>query len=109
LHRLNALAVLLAIGGCAVMAWRNTARGALLRKVSALWVGVVLMQVVLGILSILSQRKVDVTTAHVAVGALTLAVGWMAVLIVSRSVATKPVPAALADEVVTRSVELTHA
>ena len=92
LHRLTGVAVLCAILGCAVLAWRNSSSGSLLRKISGLWVAVVLVQVALGILTILSQRKVDVTTAHVAVGALTFALGWMLVLIASRAVV---VPVAL--------------
>ena len=50
----------------------------------------VVLQVTLGILSIWSQRKVDVTTAHVAVGALTFALGWILVLITRRLSATVP-------------------
>ena len=87
LHRFTGVALLFAIIGCAVMAWKRSAAGSLLRKVAGLWVAMALVQVTLGILSILSQRKVDVTTAHVAVGALTFATGWMLVLIASRFVA----------------------
>ncbi len=87
LHRFMGCVLLLAINGCAVVAWKRTTAGSLLRKVSALWVGLALVQVTLGILSILSQRKVDVTTAHVALGALIFATGWMLVLIASRFVA----------------------
>jgi cytochrome c oxidase assembly protein subunit 15 len=84
LHRFTGFAVLLAIVGCAVAAWRNTNPGSPLRRISALWVATVLVQVTLGIFTILSQRKVDVTTAHVAVGALTFMTGWMLVLVSSR-------------------------
>ena len=94
LHRFTGCVLLLAIIGCAVVAWKRTAAGSLLRKISALWVGLALVQVTLGILSILFQRKVDVTTAHVALGALTFATGWMLVLIASRFVAqTSPATA----------------
>lgn len=89
LHRLTACAVLFAIIGCAVVTWRNTRAGSVLRKVSALWVAVVLLQVVLGVLTIWSQRKVDVTTAHVAVGAVTFMIGWMLVLVASRFIGVK--------------------
>ncbi|HTD68349.1 MAG TPA: COX15/CtaA family protein, partial [Candidatus Limnocylindria bacterium] len=75
LHRYTGVVALLAIGACAVIAWRNTRAGSTLRKVSLAWVAVGLIQVALGILSILSQRKVDLTTAHVAVGALTFLLG----------------------------------
>ena len=89
LHRLTAVGVFAAIIGCAVAAWRNTRAGSVLRKVSALWVAVVLLQVVLGVLTIWSQRKVDVTTAHVAVGAVTFMIGWMLVLVASRFIGAK--------------------
>jgi len=89
LHRFTAGAVLLAILGCARLAWRNSPAGSVLRKVAFCWVTLGLIQVALGILTILSLRKVDVTTAHVAVGALTFAVGWMLVLMASRLASAK--------------------
>jgi cytochrome c oxidase assembly protein subunit 15 len=109
LHRITAFGVLFAIIGCAVMAWRNTSRGALLRKISGLWVAVALIQVTLGIITILSQRKVDVTTAHVAVGALTFAIGWMLVLITSCSVAAKAVVAPVTEAMLLHPAELERA
>ncbi len=109
LHRMTACAVLFAIIGCAVVAWRNTPRGSLLRKASALWVAIVLVQVVLGILTILSQRKVDVTTAHVAVGAVTFLVGWLLVLIASRFVVAQVARAPSSEAVLTRERQLEHA
>jgi len=90
-HRFMALAVLLAVIGCVIATWRNTSPGSVLRKISGTWVALVLVQVALGIFTILSQRKVDVTTAHVAVGALTFMTGWMLVLMASRTVAMNPV------------------
>jgi cytochrome c oxidase assembly protein subunit 15 len=84
LHRYTGVLAAFAIVGCAVAAWRRTTRGSVIRKAAAVWVALALFQVILGIFSILSQRKVDVTTAHVAVGALTLVVGWLSVLMVSR-------------------------
>ena len=84
LHRLTGVVVLLAIIACATVAWRKTDAGSVLRKIAGLWVGLALTQVVLGILAILSQRKVDVTTAHVAVGALTFMLGWVSVLVAAR-------------------------
>jgi cytochrome c oxidase assembly protein subunit 15 len=106
LHRFTAFAVLFAIIGCAVLAWRHTMRGSLLRKVSGLLVGIVLMQVVLGTLTIWSQRKVDVTTAHVAIGALTFMIGWMLVLISARFVVVKAVVAPTAQPELAHAAEL---
>lgn len=107
LHRLTGFTVLLAIVGCAIMAWRQTAPGSQFRKVSAIWVIIVCAQVVLGIYTIWSQRKVDVTTAHVALGALTFMLGWLQALISWRFVPARdvmaPAPRALS------SAELKHA
>jgi heme a synthase len=108
LHRFTGFVVLFAIVGCAAVAWRRTADGSLLRKAAGLWVMLALTQVTLGILTILSQRKVDVTTAHVALGALTFAIGWMLVLMATRFV-VRPVPVSAADAVLSPAPELRHA
>jgi cytochrome c oxidase assembly protein subunit 15 len=84
LHRYTGVLAWLAIAGCVFAAWRHTPKGSFVRKVTVLWFAVASIQVTLGVLSILSQRKVDVTTAHVAVGALTLTLGWITVLAVAR-------------------------
>jgi len=97
LHRYTGVLAWLAIGACVVCAWRGTARGSIVRKFAATWFAVASVQVVLGILSILSQRKVDVTTAHVAVGALTLMLGWLAVLVTTRVTAARKILAPQAE------------
>jgi len=107
LHRFTAYAVLLAIVGCTLAAFRHTARRSVFRKVSALWLATALVQVALGILTILSQRKVDVTTTHVAVGAVTFMTGWMAVLISSRFVTEQAHERV--NSAVRASMELEHA
>ncbi len=109
LHRITGCAVLLAIIGCAVLVWRRTARGSALRKLAALWVATVLVQVALGILTILSQRKVDVTTAHVAVGAITLLLGWLLVMVTSRSPARAAVNQSATAKIIPYPGRLTHA
>ena len=106
LHRLTALAVFAAIIGCAVVAWRNTSAGSVLRKISTVWVAVVLLQVVLGVLTIWSQRKVDVTTAHVAVGAVTFMIGWMLVLVATRFVGVKSASSTAAQTILSRPAGL---
>jgi cytochrome c oxidase assembly protein subunit 15 len=109
LHRITAFAVLFAIIGCAVVARRNTSRGSRLRRISGLWVAMAFVQVVLGVLTILSQRKVDVTTTHVAIGAVTFMIGWMLVLMASRFVGAKTVSAPAAERILSRGTELEHA
>jgi cytochrome c oxidase assembly protein subunit 15 len=88
LHRFTGIILFFAIIGAAVAAWKRTVAGSSLRRISALWVGLALVQVTLGMLSILFQRKLDVTTAHVALGALTFAFGWLLVLMTSRLAAS---------------------
>jgi cytochrome c oxidase assembly protein subunit 15 len=108
LHRLTGFAVLLAITACAARSWRQ-ASDTPVRKITTVWLAIALVQVALGVLTILSQRKVDVTTAHVAVGALTFMVGWMLVLMTSRSALGKRSLAAEPEAILSTSSELKHA
>jgi cytochrome c oxidase assembly protein subunit 15 len=108
LHRLMGFAVLFAILGCTVAVRRRTAAPPALRKLSALWSVVACGQVALGILTILSQRKVDVTTAHVALGAVTFMTGWLLVLMTSRATEMRTVRVGAAGAVLTGG-ELKHA
>ena len=72
LHRLMALVIL---GGVIAYAWK--ARGAAMgvRLASRWWVFLILIQVALGGWTVLSNKAADITTAHVAVGALALFLG----------------------------------
>lgn len=106
LHRLTGFAVLLAIVACAAIVWRKTRAGSPFRKISATWLAIVATQVLFGIFTIWSQRKVDVTTAHVALGALTFMVGWVLVLMSSRFVAQREPETAMSAMM---SSELKHA
>ena len=108
LHRYTGVLAWLAIAGCVVAAWRQTMKGSFVRKVSMLWFAVACIQVTLGVFSILSQRKVDVTTAHVAVGALTLTLGWISVLAVARLSAAR-IATVTAKEPVLGASKLKHA
>ncbi len=108
LHRYVGVMALLAIIACAVIAWRKTPAGSVLRKVSLVWLVLGFVQVALGILSILSQRKVDLTTAHVAGGALTLMVGWLCCLLDSRG-GTRELATVLDSGPVLNSTGLSHA
>jgi heme a synthase len=71
-HRLLAVALLVGVLACA---WR--ARGAAMgvRLATRWWVVLVAVQIGLGGWTVLSGKAADVTTAHVAVGALTLFLG----------------------------------
>ena len=72
LHRLMAVVI---FAGIAAYAWhaRRAAMGALIA--SRWWVVLVVTQISLGAWTVLSDKAADITTAHVAVGALTLFLG----------------------------------
>jgi cytochrome c oxidase assembly protein subunit 15 len=69
-HRIVALLILVAVALCA---WR--ARRTRVAKVSLFWLGLIVTQAALGAATVLSDKAADVATAHVLVGALSLATG----------------------------------
>ncbi|HWX21206.1 MAG TPA: COX15/CtaA family protein [Candidatus Binatia bacterium] len=80
-HRLLAGAIM---GAVAVWAWRvrrQLAPGNPLGKMAVFWLGLILIQVLLGAATIWSKKAADIATAHVLVGALSLAVGALQCLI----------------------------
>ena len=72
-HRIVAVLILIAVGWCAWKAWRKFSGP--LAKISAFWFGLILCQATLGAATILTNKAADVATAHVLVGALSLATG----------------------------------
>jgi cytochrome c oxidase assembly protein subunit 15 len=90
-HRLVALGILAAVAACAAQAWRLARRrdvavaaGAVTRPVRSLarlclgWLGLILVQALLGAATIWSNKAADLATAHVIFGALSLALGGVA-------------------------------
>lgn len=74
-HRVTALAVLLAVS---VVVWASRKSAELPKSARFLgnaWVLLIFTQAGLGIATVLSNKAADIATAHVAVGALSLAVG----------------------------------
>jgi heme a synthase len=71
-HRLGALAVAGCVAGCVIQA--AASRRPALKKTALLLAAIVLLQIALGAFTVLSRKAVDVTTAHVATGALLLGV-----------------------------------
>ena len=85
-HRIVALAVLILVVVCA---WRARRGGVdqdraqtapdsvdpICRRLSLFWLGVIVAQIILGAATIWSNKAADVATAHVLVGALSLATG----------------------------------
>jgi cytochrome c oxidase assembly protein subunit 15 len=72
-HRVGALVVLLAVGWTAFRVLRDHAHVPLLRRPALLAVGLVVLQVTLGAITIWSRRAVLPTTAHLVGGASLLA------------------------------------
>jgi cytochrome c oxidase assembly protein subunit 15 len=75
LHRVTALVILAGVAAVAMRAWRRLGWHSVWTKASVAWLALILVQVLLGALTVLSEKKVDVTTAHVAVGASSLVLG----------------------------------
>jgi len=72
-HRIVAMLILVAVGCCAWQAWRKVPGP--LAKISAFWFALILCQATLGAATVLTDKAADVATAHVLVGALSLATG----------------------------------
>jgi cytochrome c oxidase assembly protein subunit 15 len=95
IHRLVAVLIFLAVSACAWIARKygapisKSARadgqtnradleiGAPLQRFAYLWLGLICAQVALGAATVLTNKAADVATAHVLVGALSLATGAM--------------------------------
>jgi cytochrome c oxidase assembly protein subunit 15 len=74
-HRVGAVLITVAILAAAAAIWLTPGAAPILRGWSAVWVGLVFIQFLLGACTIWTNKAADVATAHVAVGALTLVLG----------------------------------
>jgi cytochrome c oxidase assembly protein subunit 15 len=74
-HRVGAVLVTVGILAVAVAVWLTRGSAPILRRWSAVWVVLVLLQFALGAFTIWTNKAADVATTHVAVGALTLVLG----------------------------------
>jgi len=74
-HRAGAVLVTVAILASAAALWLTPGAAPILRRWSAVWAFLVLLQFALGALTIWTNKAADVATTHVAVGALTLVLG----------------------------------
>jgi cytochrome c oxidase assembly protein subunit 15 len=84
-HRLLALIIFVSIG---IYSWRTVKLASwksVAAKVSGVWLGLVLLQAILGAATIWSNKAADIATAHVVVGALLLANGALVCLILRRT------------------------
>ena len=74
-HRFLALIIAIAIISFCVRVWRDARSFDALKRLSFLWVILILCQISLGAWVIWSNRAADVATAHVALGAIMLSFG----------------------------------
>jgi len=74
-HRVGAVLITAAIFAAAAAVWLTPGSAPILRRWSAAWVGLVLLQFALGAFTIWTNKAADVATTHVAIGALTLVLG----------------------------------
>jgi len=73
-HRIMALVILLHVALCYVKA-RKMGSGPGFRRLTGGWLALILLQAVLGIVTVLKNKPADIATAHVVVGAASLAFG----------------------------------
>ena len=74
-HRFLAVIIAVAVIAFAVRVLRDAPRSAALKRLSLLWVTLVISQIALGAWTIWSNKAADVATAHVALGAIMLSFG----------------------------------
>ncbi len=74
-HRLGAVAISGAVAWCAWSTRRQLGRKSVLSKLALVWLGLIVAQVLFGAATIWSDKAADIATAHVLVGAVSLAVG----------------------------------
>ncbi len=86
-HRLMALLICIAIASCAWSARQLAGRKNPLKWLTLFWFGLILAQALLGAVTIWSNKAADIATAHVLIGALALALGFMLNMISFRDVA----------------------
>ena len=75
LHRAGAVALLLVVIITSFLSVSRTPLGHWLRSWSLLWVGAILLQILLGGLTIWTNKAADVATSHMALGSLLTAFG----------------------------------
>jgi cytochrome c oxidase assembly protein subunit 15 len=83
-HRVTAVLILLGVAGLAWSAMRHWGWRQRLTQVSVGWLGLIVCQVALGAATIWTHKSADITTAHVAVGSLSLVTGAMLLLVCCR-------------------------
>src|SRR5882724_541631 len=86
-HRIVAVLILISVAACAIAAKRKLGWQHRITKTTCCWLGLILIQAILGALTVLKNKPADIATLHVLIGALSLMTGAMLVLISSRVLA----------------------
>jgi len=76
-HRMLAGIIFLMVGACACLALGRLGRRHLLSRLALAWLLLIVAQIFLGAATIWTGKKADIATAHVACGALSLAMGGL--------------------------------
>jgi cytochrome c oxidase assembly protein subunit 15 len=96
-HRLVAFGTLCLVIGSAWVARRELGPRHFAARSTLIWVGFIVVQALLGAATIWSNKAADIATAHVLVGAVSLAFGSILSIILSAEIATarkcSPIPA----------------
>ena len=81
-HRFLAYGILALVVTCFIKA--RAAVGSRLRLLTGVWLGLILLQATLGVVTVLKNKPADIATAHVVVGAASLALGVLMSMILAR-------------------------
>jgi cytochrome c oxidase assembly protein subunit 15 len=82
-HRAMALVVLAFVATCWLRI-RRTCRNCGVGKLTSVWLGLILAQAGLGVVTVLKNKPADIATAHVTVGAASLALGTLISIMLAR-------------------------
>jgi heme a synthase len=82
-HRFTAYLILALVSACYLKARREQA-GPQLKRLTSAWLGLILLQAILGVVTVLKNKPADIATAHVVVGAASLALGVLMSMILVR-------------------------
>jgi cytochrome c oxidase assembly protein subunit 15 len=99
-HRIVAVLILCAVAFCA---WRRFSWQNPISRLASFWLGLILCQVALGAATVLSDKAADIATAHVLIGALSLATGALISIIAFRNPEPVRQPAVLSRAEVSSS------
>src|SRR5438093_930868 len=83
-HRIVGVLILGAVALAAWTARRQLGWRSALARLSFVWLGLILLQALLGVLTVLKNKPADIATAHVAAGALSLLTGSLLTLMAAR-------------------------